>query len=235
MSWCEVGGEPHDEDIVPMNRCVVCREPYDELSMMCPTCGRFVHADCRRECLRCGLFSCELCFLAHPCAGCAALQRSVEHERARIQNMAMTEGNNLLGKFHLDGIPPAPRGEPQIGDISVLSMEADTDVAKFMDNGYIDVDVDSDPETTTETTVTTVTTVTTATTTTTTTKTTVAKKPIKRLIETHVMKTVAKKLVVKPIEPLVETRLVMKTVAKKLGGSDGSLCLWGESGTSPGW
>merc|ERR1712008_661618 len=27
---------------------------------------------------------------------------------------AMTKDNNLLGKFHLDGIPPAPRGFPQI-------------------------------------------------------------------------------------------------------------------------
>merc|ERR1711918_336310 len=27
---------------------------------------------------------------------------------------AMTKGNNILGKFHLDGIPPAPRGVPQI-------------------------------------------------------------------------------------------------------------------------
>merc|ERR1711871_468020 len=27
---------------------------------------------------------------------------------------AMTKDNNLLGKFQLDGIPPAPRGEPQI-------------------------------------------------------------------------------------------------------------------------
>ena len=26
----------------------------------------------------------------------------------------MTKDNNLLGKFHLDGIPPAPRGVPQI-------------------------------------------------------------------------------------------------------------------------
>ena len=25
---------------------------------------------------------------------------------------AMTENNNLLGKFHLDGIPSAPRGVP---------------------------------------------------------------------------------------------------------------------------
>merc|ERR1711945_29416 len=28
--------------------------------------------------------------------------------------MGMTKDNNLLGKFHLDGIPPAPRGVPQI-------------------------------------------------------------------------------------------------------------------------
>merc|ERR1712032_750311 len=28
--------------------------------------------------------------------------------------LAMTKDNNLLGKFHLDGIPPAPRGVPQI-------------------------------------------------------------------------------------------------------------------------
>merc|ERR1711881_118054 len=27
---------------------------------------------------------------------------------------AMTKDNNQLGKFHLDGIPPAPRGVPQI-------------------------------------------------------------------------------------------------------------------------
>merc|ERR1712085_128892 len=26
----------------------------------------------------------------------------------------MTKDNNLLGKFHLDGIPPAPRGVPQV-------------------------------------------------------------------------------------------------------------------------
>ena len=26
----------------------------------------------------------------------------------------MTKDNNLLGDFHLDGIPPAPRGVPQI-------------------------------------------------------------------------------------------------------------------------
>jgi L1 cell adhesion molecule like protein len=27
---------------------------------------------------------------------------------------AMTRDNNLLGKFNLDGIPPMPRGQPQI-------------------------------------------------------------------------------------------------------------------------
>ena len=27
----------------------------------------------------------------------------------------MTEDNNLLGKFHLDEIPPGPRGLPQVG------------------------------------------------------------------------------------------------------------------------
>merc|ERR1712159_704821 len=27
---------------------------------------------------------------------------------------SMTKDNNLLGKFHLDGIPPMPRGQPQI-------------------------------------------------------------------------------------------------------------------------
>ena len=26
----------------------------------------------------------------------------------------MTKGNTCLGKFHLDGMPPAPRGVPQI-------------------------------------------------------------------------------------------------------------------------
>jgi molecular chaperone DnaK (HSP70) len=26
----------------------------------------------------------------------------------------MTKDNNLLGRFNLDGIPPAPRGVPQI-------------------------------------------------------------------------------------------------------------------------
>jgi len=26
----------------------------------------------------------------------------------------MTRDNNILGKFNLDGIPPAPRGVPQI-------------------------------------------------------------------------------------------------------------------------
>merc|ERR1712187_873733 len=28
---------------------------------------------------------------------------------------AMTRDNRMLGQFHLDGIPPAPRGVPQIG------------------------------------------------------------------------------------------------------------------------
>ncbi|CAE7450114.1 unnamed protein product, partial [Symbiodinium microadriaticum] len=34
---------------------------------------------------------------------------------------AMTKDNNLLGKFHLDGIPPAPRGVPQIEEKGRLS------------------------------------------------------------------------------------------------------------------
>ncbi len=29
----------------------------------------------------------------------------------------MTKDNNILGKFNLDGIPPSPRGVPQI-DVS---------------------------------------------------------------------------------------------------------------------
>merc|ERR1739840_93421 len=33
---------------------------------------------------------------------------------------AMTKDNNLLGKFHLDGIPPAPRGVPQIEVSAVM-------------------------------------------------------------------------------------------------------------------
>lgn len=32
----------------------------------------------------------------------------------------VTQGNNLLGKFHLDGIPPLPRGEPKIDVIFKL-------------------------------------------------------------------------------------------------------------------
>merc|ERR1712048_518645 len=40
----------------------------------------------------------------------------------------MTKDNNLLGKFHLDGIPPAPRGVPQIEvtfDIDRMVQEAE--------------------------------------------------------------------------------------------------------------
>merc|ERR1711981_1461099 len=48
---------------------------------------------------------------------------------------AMTKDNNLLGKFHLDGIPPMPRGVPQIevtydidanGILNVSSVEKST-------------------------------------------------------------------------------------------------------------
>merc|ERR1712072_207271 len=48
---------------------------------------------------------------------------------------AMTKDNNLLGKFHLDGIPPAPRGVPQIevtfdidanGILNVLAQDKST-------------------------------------------------------------------------------------------------------------
>jgi len=48
---------------------------------------------------------------------------------------AMTKDNNLLGKFHLDGIPPAPRGVPQIevtfdidanGILNVTALEKST-------------------------------------------------------------------------------------------------------------
>merc|ERR1719410_1080312 len=37
---------------------------------------------------------------------------------------AMTKDNNLLGKFHLDGIPPAPRGVPQIEANGILNVSA---------------------------------------------------------------------------------------------------------------
>jgi heat shock 70kDa protein 1/2/6/8 len=39
---------------------------------------------------------------------CILLMQVFEGERA------MTKDNNLLGKFELTGIPPAPRGVPQI-------------------------------------------------------------------------------------------------------------------------
>lgn len=39
---------------------------------------------------------------------CSAPLQVFEGERAR------TKDNNLLGKFELSGIPPAPRGVPQI-------------------------------------------------------------------------------------------------------------------------
>ena len=59
--------EPAPQDIVPRNSCIVCGGPHDEMSLACPSCGRGVHADCRRECLTCGLFACELCYITHPC------------------------------------------------------------------------------------------------------------------------------------------------------------------------
>merc|ERR1712205_77104 len=49
---------------------------------------------------------------------------------------SMTKDNNLLGKFHLDGIPPMPRGVPQIevtydidanGILNVTAVEKSTD------------------------------------------------------------------------------------------------------------
>lgn len=56
-----------------------------------------------------------------------------EGERGR------TENNNALGKFHLDGIPPMPRGQPQItvtydmdanGTLTVTAKETSTGVAQ---------------------------------------------------------------------------------------------------------
>ncbi len=48
-----------------------------------------------------------------PCAG--VLIQVFEGERSR------TRDNNLLGKFELSGIPPAPRGVPQI-NVSVCDI-----------------------------------------------------------------------------------------------------------------
>lgn len=39
---------------------------------------------------------------------------SDNHSGVRGQTCHVTKDNNLLGKFHSDGIPPAPRGVPQI-------------------------------------------------------------------------------------------------------------------------
>ena len=50
---------------------------------------------------------------------------------------AMTKDNNLLGKFELTGIPPAPRGVPQIevtfdiGEILAISIKVDIDLNSF--------------------------------------------------------------------------------------------------------
>lgn len=46
--------------------------------------------------------------MCRPLILCLFYQQVYEGERA------MTKDNNLLGKFELTGIPPAPRGVPQI-------------------------------------------------------------------------------------------------------------------------
>ena len=46
----------------------------------------------------------QLCYSSHP----VVFRQVYEGERSR------TKDNNLLGKFELTGIPPAPRGVPQI-------------------------------------------------------------------------------------------------------------------------
>ena len=38
----------------------------------------------------------------------------VDNQPVFKEERAMTEDNNLLGKFHLDGIPPVPLGLPQV-------------------------------------------------------------------------------------------------------------------------
>jgi hypothetical protein len=51
-----------------------------------------------------------------PCLpGLCQIVQVYEGERAR------TRDNNLLGKFELSGIPPAPRGVPQINVVSRLA------------------------------------------------------------------------------------------------------------------
>ena len=47
---------------------------------------------------------------------------------------AMTKDNNLLGKFELTGIPPAPRGVPQIEVIFELNADGVLNV-KAADKG----------------------------------------------------------------------------------------------------
>merc|ERR1719215_903751 len=59
---------------------------------------------------------------------------------------AMTKDNNLLGKFHLDGIPPAPRGVPQIevtfdvdanGIINVSAQDKSTQITITNEKGRL--------------------------------------------------------------------------------------------------
>jgi len=45
---------------------------------------------------------------------CEAIEARRSTKAASLAERAMTKDNNMLGKFHLDGIPPAPRGVPQI-------------------------------------------------------------------------------------------------------------------------
>lgn len=43
------------------------------------------------------------------------------HDELSTPEPRVLQDNNLLGKFNLDGIPPAPRGVPQIEVLSVLA------------------------------------------------------------------------------------------------------------------